>query len=127
MVHHLLHREALCKGEQDCGRVRPCWCDECGFRWDAIGEPPRCPRCNAGGRNDASWKHLQVDRCYECPLTALEEAMEGPRGQLIRRAMRLQNLMDAKVQISLRDFTVEEARVLELIATERPKGFTNGV
>jgi hypothetical protein len=79
-----------------------------------------CPGCNAGGRRDESWKAIQVERCYECPVTALEEAMESGRGQVINRAFRIQNLMDAKVQVGLANITMEEAHVLELIAIERP-------
>ncbi len=56
-----------------------------------------------------------MDRCYECPLTALEEAMDSGRGQVINRAFRMQNLMDAKIQVGLADITMEEAHVLELI------------
>ena len=52
--------------------------------------------------------------------------MEGPRGHLINRAFRIQNLMDAKVQIGLKDLTAEEASVLAIIAAERPRGLTDG-
>lgn len=106
--------------------MRPCWCEECGHHWEIAGQPDDCPRCHAGGRGDASWKKIQIDRCYECPLTAMEEAMEGPRGHLITRAFRLQNLMDAKVHIGLAQISVEEAHVLELISMERPRGLMDG-
>jgi hypothetical protein len=106
--------------------MRPCWCEECGCHWDAAGQPDCCPNCNAGGRGDESWKAIQIERCYECPLTALEEAMEGRHGHLINRAFRLQNLLDAKVQVGLANLTVEEAHALELISMERPRGLTDG-
>jgi hypothetical protein len=52
--------------------------------------------------------------------------MDGPRGQLINRVFRIQNLMDAKVQFRLSDLTAEEARVLEIVAQERPpRGLTD--
>jgi hypothetical protein len=50
--------------------------------------------------------------------------MEGPRGQLINRVFRIQNLMDAKLQFTLKDLTAEEAYVLGIISLERPRGLT---
>lgn len=47
--------------------------------------------------------------------------MEGPRGQLINRVFRIQNLMDAKLQFGPGDLTAEEAHVLAILATERQK------
>lgn len=123
----MLHKDALCKGERDCDRWRPCWCEACGNHWDARGQPDTCPSCNAGGRGDESWKSIQIERCYECPLTALEEAMESGRGQVINRAFRIQNLLDAKVTVGLADLSMEEAHVLEVIALERPRGLTDGI
>lgn len=67
-----------------------------------------------------AWKEVEVGRCYECPLTAMDEEMDTTRGALIGRVFRKKNLMDAKVSYGPDDFSVEEARVLELIELERP-------
>jgi hypothetical protein len=117
-----LRKDALCKGETSCDHLKPCSCDECGFRWEAPGQPDSCPSCGAGARGDASWKKIQIERCYACPLSALEDEMEGPRGALINRVFRIQNLMDAKLQFAAKDLTAEEAHVLGIISLERPAG-----
>ncbi len=126
LIHWLLRKEALCAGETSCDRLKPCWCEECEFHWDAKGQPDSCPSCGAGTtRNDESWQRLQIERCYGCPLSALEDEMEGARGELINRVFRIQNLMDAKLQFGLKDLTAEEAHVLEIISLERPRGLTD--
>lgn len=53
--------------------------------------------------------------------------MESGRGQVINRAFRIQNLLDAKVTVGLADLSMEEAHVLEVIALERPRGLTDGI
>lgn len=96
--------------------MRPCSCAACGHAWAALADPDGdgCPKC---GR----WKGVEIGRCYECPLTSLEEEMDSTRGALITRVFRKCNLMAAKVAYGPGDFTVEEARVLELIELERPE------
>jgi hypothetical protein len=121
----LLRKDALCKGETSCDRLKACWCEECGFHWEAKDQPDSCPSCGAGARGDESWQKIQIERCYECPLSALEDEMEGGRGQLINRVFRIQNLMDAKLQFGLKDLTAEEAHVLGIISLERPRGLTD--
>ena len=126
MIHWLLRKDALCKGEANCDRLKPCRCEECGSHWETQGQPDSCPSCGAGARGDESWKRIEVERCYECPLSALEDEMEGGHGQLIDRVFRIQNLMDAKVQFGAGDLTAEEAHVLGIISLERPRGLTDG-
>lgn len=46
--------------------------------------------------------------------------MDSARGMLINRVFRKKNLMSARVHYGPDDLTVEEARVLELIETEKP-------
>lgn len=46
--------------------------------------------------------------------------MDSARGVLINRVFRKRNLMTAGVTYGPADFSIEEARVLELIEQERP-------
>lgn len=114
----------MCDEKGDCGRLRPCACVDqthngepvrgCGHRWETDApEVDQCPRCG-------EWRTVKIERCYECPLSALEESMDTARGALINRAFRKLNLMKAGIHFTLDDVTVEEARVIEMIEQERP-------
>lgn len=63
---------------------------------------------------------MEIDRCYECPLTALDEEMCSSRGSLIGRAFHKLNLMKAGVRYGPNDLTAEEAYVIEMIELEKP-------
>jgi hypothetical protein len=86
----------------------------CKFEWETESESPDgCPRCG-------EWRTVEIGRCYECPLTALDEEMDSSRGRLIGRAFHKLNLMKAGVRYGPDDLTAEEAYVIEMIELEKP-------
>lgn len=97
--------------------MRPCYCGRCGWQWDAEGESPDgCPQCG-------DWKAVEIDRCYECPLTALDQEMGGETGRLVDRAFRIRNMIDAGVRYSPADLSAQEAAVIRILYLETPKNF----
>jgi hypothetical protein len=52
--------------------------------------------------------------------------MDSTRGRPINRAFRIRNWKTAGIAVSLHDVTFEEARALELIVEEDPRGVNGG-
>jgi hypothetical protein len=62
------------------------------------------------------------DRCEDCSVTRLEEAMSSPAGQLLSRACELDSMLQLPgLSIRLDEISAEVWSVLQLIRGERDR------
>jgi hypothetical protein len=113
----VLQQGGLCGAEEDCPD-RVFRCRRCGY--SAQTELDGCPVCGA------DWKAIDVSHGPCCPKNLLEEAMDTPKGALVRRCFRILNAKSIGLTITLADVTEEEFRVLEMIEAERQEQIKNG-
>jgi hypothetical protein len=75
--------------------------------------PGICPAC---GERD----YLR-DRCSECALTRLEEAMDSPAGAMYKRCAELKFALRERFAISLDDLTMEEFAAFQMASSEQAR------
>ena len=117
LIRSVLQQGGLCGREEDCPD-RVFRCRKCGH--SSRTELDGCLACGS------DWKAIDVSHGPGCPKNLLEEAMDTPKGGLVRRCFRILNAKSIGLTITLADISEEEFRVLELIEATRQEQIKNG-
>jgi len=72
-----------------------------------------CPVCGS--------REVSRLRCPECPLTKLEEALEGPMGALLNRAQIIDAALKAGFHVGLESVTPQEFNAVLVLRAEQEK------
>lgn len=115
LAYMSLRRDDLCESPRGCNEATEVSCKDCGNRWEPedIRMPGECPSCGS--------RRYFRERCAECPLTKLEDALQSDAGAMLARAAEIRAMSDVGIQITLGDLTVDEARALIIIQDEATK------
>jgi hypothetical protein len=106
----------LCEGQEACPRAVIITCLECGAERqpEDIDIPGPCPVC----RSD---EHT-LNRCTECPVDRLSEAMNcSSRSSLLRRAIDLDFGLTAGFAVTLDEIDFQEWTAIRVIHDERTR------
>lgn len=114
LAYQLANKDALCPGIRDCRSATDVTCRDCGRRYSPeVFAGAKCPACGSG-------RYLR-ERCPECGIVKLEDAMQSQAGRLLNRASDLRFALDLGFTVTLDDVSVEVYRALQAYESESAK------